>query len=68
MSEVQPQTPKSVLESKTFWGMVVILVSPVFAKYGLPIEGIAGDTLAQFVGAALTMYGRFTASTPVKLS
>jgi hypothetical protein len=58
---------KSVLESKTFWGMVILLMSPTFAKHGLPIEGLTGDTVAQAVGAFLTMYGRFTASQGVKL-
>ena len=53
---------KSVLESKTFWGLLVVLFAPAFASYGLPVEGLSGDDLAKAAGAVLTLYGRMTAS------
>ena len=61
-------TPKSILESKTFWGLVVALAMPTLAKHGVIVDptGLTGD-LSTTIGAALALYGRFSASGPVKL-
>ena len=66
MADAVPQTPKSVLESKTFWGMVLVLAAPAFAQYNVPLP-LDADTLAQLMGAVLTIYGRVTATQGVKL-
>ena len=64
-----PQDTKSILESKTFWGMMMILISPMLAKNGIHIGDatLAADDLSKLVGAALTLYGRFSATSSVKL-
>ena len=61
-------SPKSILESKTFWGLVVALAMPTLAKNGVIVDptGLTGD-LSTTIGAALALYGRFSASGPVKL-
>jgi hypothetical protein len=60
--------PKSILESKTFWGLVIGLLVPFAAKHGYIVDptGTATD-LSTAVGAALALYGRVSASAPVKL-
>ena len=60
--------PKSILESRTFWGLVVGLVIPIAAKHGIIVDptGVATD-LSTAVGGILALYGRFQATTPVKL-
>ena len=68
-TQTATQTPKSILESKTFWGMILILVSPMLAKNGIHIGDatLAADDISKLIGAALTLYGRFSASSPVTL-
>jgi hypothetical protein len=62
------QDPKSILESKTFWGIVVALAMPTLAKHGIVIDptGLTTD-LSTVIGGLLAIYGRVTASAPVKL-
>ena len=62
------QTPKSILESKTFWGLLLAIAVPALAKHGVILDpsGAAGD-VSMVVGAILALYGRFTASAPVNL-
>ena len=64
-----PQEAKSILESKTFWGMILVLISPMLAKSGLHIGDVnlAADNLSEIIGAALALYGRISASQPVKI-
>ena len=54
--------------SKTFWGVVIAVGAPIAAKYGwtLDAEGLANDFVS-LAGAALAIYGRFTAERPVRL-
>ena len=68
MADATPQDAKSILESKTFWGMVVGLAIPLAAKHGWIVDpnGAATD-ISSLVGAVLALYGRVTASKPVKL-
>ena len=65
---VAAQDPKSLLESKTFWGIVVAFVMPFLAKHGIIVDptGLAGDVSA-VVGSLLAIYGRFTTKGPVTL-
>ena len=60
--------PKSILESKTFWGLVIAILVPTAAKHGIIIDptGTATD-LSTAIGAILALYGRFSATSPVKL-
>jgi len=71
MSDVpvtEKSDPKSILESKTFWGLVIGLAVPIAAKHGIIIDptGVATD-MSTLVGGILALYGRFSANTPVKL-
>lgn len=65
---VVPADPKSILESKTFWGLVIALAVPVAAKHGIIVDptGAAGD-VSTILGGFLALYGRFSAKGPVKL-
>ena len=65
---VEKQDPKSILESKTFWGIVVALVMPTLAKHGVIVDpsGLTTDIVTA-AGGVLAVYGRFTASQPVKM-
>ena len=62
------QNTKSVLESKTFWGLVLALGVPIAAKHGIIIDphGLAGD-MSTLVGGVLALYGRWTASGGIRL-
>lgn len=64
----EAQSPKSILESKTFWGLVIGLGVPIAAKHGIVLDptGLATD-VSTIVGGALAIYGRITASKGVKL-
>lgn len=59
---------KSIFASKTFWGVVLAVAAPIAAKYGLTldVEGWSNDAVT-FVGAALAIWGRWTATRPVRL-
>jgi hypothetical protein len=60
--------PKSILESKTFWGLVIALAMPTLAKHGIIVDpsGMAGD-FSTVIGGVLAVYGRLNATGPVKL-
>ena len=60
---------KSILESKTFWGLVVALAMPTLAKHGIIVDptGLTTD-LATAIGGVMALYGRFTATKGVKLA
>ena len=59
---------KSIFLSKTFWGAVLAVASPIAAKYGwtLDAEGWSNDIVTAF-GAVMILWGRWTATRPVKL-
>ena len=59
---------KSIFASKTFWGLVLTVVAPIAAKYGftLDAEGWSND-LVTLAGVAIALWGRWTATRPVKL-
>ena len=59
---------KSIFASKTFWGAVLAVASPIAAKYGLSLDadGWSND-IVTFIGAAMIIWGRWTATQPVKL-
>lgn len=59
---------KSLVLSKTFWGLVIAVAAPILAKHGWTIdaEGWSNDIMT-FLGAGLALYGRFKADRPVKL-
>jgi len=54
---------KNVALSKTVIGVVVTLLTPYLAKHGFVFDadGLAAE-LVTLAGAALAVYGRFTAS------
>lgn len=62
---------KNPLQSKTLWGLAVALVGPWFArKCGVTLDDAAQQQIVEqiitAIGAALTIYGRFTAEVPLK--
>lgn len=60
--------PKSVLESKTFWGLVVTLITPLLAKHGVIVDPTSwGVDIATLFGAGLALYGRVTAKQGIEL-
>lgn len=56
---------KNILKSKTFWGAVVSALPTVLQVAGVA-TGPAG-LIVSAAGAALTIYGRFTAKSAVHL-
>jgi hypothetical protein len=66
MAQVQQ---KRIHESKTVWGAAIMLVVFVAQQYGYEIgEGEISaliESAIAFVGAALVVYGRFTAKKKV---
>lgn len=57
---------KNVALSKTIIGVVITLATPLLAKHGISIDadGLITD-LVTLAGAALAVYGRFTAKTQI---
>ena len=60
---------KSILESKTMWGLVLAVVYPWLAKHGYTggVDALSTDVIAA-VGLVLSVYGRFTANAPLTLT
>ena len=61
---------KSIFLSVTFWGLVLSLVGPVLAHYGITLPGdTAGlaNELAMLVGDAVAVYGRLRATQPAHI-
>ena len=57
---------KSLLASKTFWGIMICLLAPVLSKLGLRVSDDAtiqmvAETLTSTLGAVVAIYGRITA-------
>ena len=65
---VAQQDPKSILESKTFWGLLIGLAIPALSKHGIIVDptGLATD-VSTLIGGVLAIYGRFTASAPLTM-
>lgn len=67
---------KSIFSSKTFYGAVVALVAIVFPGFyshaltaiGISDPGVIVDKIFGAVGAALAIYGRFTATAVTTLT
>ena len=61
---------KSIFASVTFWGIAVSVLAQLAARAGYHVPddtaGITND-IASLVGAALALWGRFTASQPVRI-
>lgn len=62
---------KPFWQSKTFWGLAVMVVSPLAAKYGLSVtdEDVGGliNVVAEAVGGVMIIIGRITATKKVTL-
>lgn len=62
---------KSIFASKTFWGAVLMLVSSVFAYFGIDFgaedQAKAACILGDVAGFALTIWGRIDAKKTVKI-
>jgi hypothetical protein len=59
---------KSIFASKTFWGAVLAVAAPIAGQFGLTldVEGWSND-IVSLLGAAIVIWGRWTATKPVKL-
>lgn len=68
MSEApQPQQPgKDILQSRTFWGSLFLLVAMVLSQLDIQIdpEGWTNDVLA-FIGSVMAIYGRIMANSKI---
>lgn len=59
---------KSFLLSKTVWGLVLAVASPIAARYGFTIDEAAWvNDIVTALGAALAIYGRFTATKELRV-
>lgn len=57
---------KALLTSKTIWGLLISILSPVLVKHGISLDdGGLADQVVQFAGALLVLIGRFTAKGPI---
>jgi len=57
---------KSILTSKTIWGLLIAVVAPLLAKHGISIDaGGFADDLVQVVGLLIALWGRVTARGPL---
>ena len=76
--EKPPETPlktqadptKGLFASKTFWGVVMMLVATTGETlFGLPLDDLLGDDVAQSLGtiggAVLAVYGRIKAGSRI---
>ena len=71
--------PKSILQSKTFWGIVIMAVAPYASRFfGVDVnvsDAEAAQNIADQVitiggeafGAMLALWGRMTARQPVRV-
>lgn len=66
MADATTPDVKSILESKTFWGIAIGFLAPFAAKHGWILDPSGWTTdITAMVGAVLALYGRFTASKAV---
>jgi len=60
------QSEKDLLQSKTFWGLVVAAVAAVCSHFGITLNQAAWVNDAVIVaGGLFSVYGRLVAKTPV---
>lgn len=54
---------KTLLQSKTFWGVVIMLAGTVMTQFHLDATSLTGmdDVIVQLIGAFVTVYGRVKA-------
>lgn len=54
---------KNLLQSKTFWGVLVMLAGTVMGQFHLDATALTGmdDVIVQLIGAFLAIYGRVKA-------
>lgn len=56
---------KGMLTSKTIWGLLFAVATPIAAKHGFVVnEGTAADVVT-LLGGALAFWGRLTAQKPL---
>ena len=57
---------KGILQSKTIWGVVVMLLAQVLKRNGVEVDeaGLLND-MVSLVGTVLAVYGRVTAKTTI---
>lgn len=57
---------KGILQSKTIWGVVVMIVAQILKRNGVEVDeaGLLND-LVSLVGTVLAVYGRVTAKTAI---
>lgn len=64
------QDTKTLLTSKTFWGVVITALAGAFPHFGIPMAEdsalIIADKIALIVGALFAVYGRITAEKTIK--
>lgn len=62
-------TSKSLMESKTFWGIFLAWVTQFLAGYGIQIEEVTAGTITTSalvaVFSALALWGRYKAQTKI---
>ncbi len=57
---------KDLLESKTFWGAVVVALGLVLSQFGIHISvGPVASAIVTLIGIAYTVVGRVTSTVPV---
>lgn len=58
---------KDLLQSKTFWGVLLTAVAQILSFFGVggfATDGVATE-IATFFGVVIALYGRVAANTPI---
>jgi len=57
---------KDFFQSKSTWGALLILLSPLFSYLGLEVDNAAiVENITMVIGAVVFIYGQFTRSTEI---
>lgn len=58
---------KGLLQSKTIWGIILLIAGPLLAKYGITSDDAqhAVSLITEAVGAVIAIYGRIVATKPI---
>ena len=60
---------KGLLQAKTFWGIVIILLVPILRRLGVDLNDTTGtaiaDDMVTLVGAIFAIYGRVAAKATI---
>jgi len=66
---------KFILQSRTIWGVIIMALPAVLPLFGIEFgaeavgeSNIAFNSLIEFVGAVLAVYGRFKAETSISVT